>query len=209
MAEMDVSINAKYMKLAQQTEDLISSQKKKEALTHKMAQTREEIESGQRRIRKLLQEKDDLENELKRREAAIKVLKRKNSSIAASKEHEVVRYQKQLESIRQELEAERKAMYRLQEEFQRKRVEVAEKMKDIQYLTEARDRANCELEREREKAEQKSKELTAAAASHTAHTVQLQVCGTCNLMAYNYVYPLISVNHTVAVSITERKQTEE
>ena len=173
---MDASITAKDMELAKRTEELSSSQKEKEALTHKMAEIREEIESGQRRIKALLQEKDALERDLKVREAEIEVLRLKNLGIATAKEQEIAHYEKQLESIRQELEAERKNVSPLWEELQRKRVEVAEKMKDIQYLTEARDRANCELEREREKTEQKSKELAAAVISHAASTVRFQVC---------------------------------
>ena len=141
-----------------------------------VAEIREEIESGQRRIKTLLREKDALERDLKLREAEIEVLRLKNLGIATAKEQEIAHYQKQLESIRQELKTERKNISPLQEELQRKRVEVAEKMKDIQYLTEARDKANCELEREREKAEQKSKELAAAAISHAAHAMQFQVC---------------------------------
>ena len=176
LAEMDASITAKDMELAKRTEELSSSQKEKEALTHKMAEIREEIESGQRRIKTLLQEKDALERDLKVREVEIEVLRLKNLGIATAKEQEIAHYQKQLESIRQELEAERKNVSPLQEELQRKRVEVAEKMKDIQYLTEARDKANCEVEREREKTEQKSKELAAAAMFHAASTVQFQVC---------------------------------
>ena len=175
LAEMDASITAKDMELAKRKEELSLSQKQKEALTHKMAEIREEIESGQRRIKALLREKDALERDLKVREAEIEVLRLKNLGIATAKE-DIAHYQKQLESIRQELEAERKNVSPLREELQRKRVEVAEKMKDIQYLTEARDKANCELEREREKTEQKSKELAAAAMFHAASTVQFQVC---------------------------------
>ena len=173
---MDASITAKDMELAKRKEELSLSQKEKEALTHKVVEIREEIESGQRRIKALLQEKDALEGDLKMREVEIEVLTLKNLSIATAKEQEIAHYQKQLESIRQELEAERKNVSPLREELQRKRVEVAEKMKDIQYLTEARDKANCELEREREKTEQKSKELAAAAMFHAASTVRFQVC---------------------------------
>ena len=57
-------------------------------------------------------------------------------------------------------------------------------MKDIQYLTEARDGAKYELEREREKAERKSKEMTSVAISYAACIAKLQVCVSHNLMAY-------------------------
>jgi len=74
LAKMDASITAKDMELAKRTEELSSSQKEKEALTCKMAEIREALESGQRRIKALLQEKDALERDLKVREACVKML---------------------------------------------------------------------------------------------------------------------------------------
>ena len=188
LAEMESDIKAKNLELAKREDDLKVSQQKKEDLTHEMTEIREEIEGAWRRIEELLQEKNTLESDLRRREVDNENLKLKNSSLVTAKEVEAANYQKQLESIRQELEAEKKKVSFLQEELQRKRVELAEKMKDIQYLTEARDRANFESERERDKAEQKSKELTAAAISHAARTAEFQVCVTCNLVFYMSVH---------------------
>ena len=147
LAEMASDIEAKNLNLAKSEEDLKLSQQKREALTQEMTDIREEIESAQRRVEELLQEKDGLEKELRLKQTEIEVLRLKNSSIASIKEQEIANFQKQLETVRQELEEEKKKLSPLQVEVQRKRVEVAEKMKDIQYLTEARDRANSELER--------------------------------------------------------------
>ena len=188
MEELRFLIKAKDLELAEKEEDLKACRQTKEALTLEMSKIIEELESTQMRIRKLLQEKDTLKKKVRLRGAEIALLELKNSSIVSVKEEEIANYQKQLKSIRQELEEEKKKISPLQEELQRKRVEVAEKMKDIQYLTEARDRANSELEREREKTEQKSKELAAAAISHAVCTAEFHVCDTCNLMVYMSVH---------------------
>ena len=201
IAEMESCVKAKNLELAKREEDLKVSEQKRETLLHEMTDIKEQVESAQRRIDKLLQKKHALERDLRLRETEIEILRLKNSSNASVKEQEIANCQKQLESIRQELEAEKRKISPLQEELQRKTVEVAEKMKDIQHLTEARDRANSELEREREKAEQKSKELTAAAISHAAHTAELQVV----LVIYDLHTCLftISLFTTAKVNITD------
>lgn len=159
------------------------SQSDEEVLTHEMANIRKEMESVQKRREELLHRKDALERNLRLREAEIEVLKLKNSSIAIVKEQEIDNYHKQLKSLRQELEAERKKVSPLQEEFQKKEEEMEEKKMVIKHLTEARDEANSELEREREKAEQKSKELTLAAAPHAVRYIYHRFWNCCCIVA--------------------------
>ena len=150
LAEMDENIKAKNEKLVTYEEDLKVSQKEKDTLACKMANIKKEMESAQRRGKELLREKNALEKDLREREAEIEGLKLKNSSITAVKEEEITNYHKQLESIRKKLEKEEKEVSSLQEELRKKSIKVAEKKRDIKHLTEARDRANSELERERE-----------------------------------------------------------
>ena len=198
--ELRANIKAKDLEVAKREEDLKVSQQKSIALTHAMAEIREEMKSAQRRIEQLLKEKYALERDLKLSEAEIDVLKLKNSSIVTIKELEIAEYQKQVESVRQELEVERKRVCPLQEELQRKRAEVAEKMKDIQYLTEARDRANYELEKERQKAEEKSIQLTVAALSRplAVCTMEFQVCVSYNLICCSPCSPLCIIHLEIA-----------
>ena len=189
---MESTIKAKDLELTKREEDLKASQQKKGALAHEIAEIRKEMESACRRCEGLVQEKDALERDLRLREVDNEVLRLKNSITVTAKEQEIGNYKKQLESYMQELEAEKKKVSPLQEELQKKGIELAKKMRDIQYLTEARDIANVELDREREKAEQKSRELTFAATSYAARTAEFQVSIICNLIAYMNVCSLFS-----------------
>ena len=156
MNELRAIIRAKDLELSQKEEDLKLSQQKRETLIHEMAEIREEIERVQKKIEALLHERGSLEGDIRTKEVEIEILRLKNSSIVTAKEQEHADYQKQLESLRQDLAAEKRRISFLQTELQKKAMEVAEKMKDIQYLTEARERANFELEKERDRAKMKS-----------------------------------------------------
>ena len=179
MEKLRAKVRSKKEKLGQKEKELHQSQLEKEMLTYQMTEIRKGMETAQSRIDELLQEKDELEQLLKRKEVEIEVLKltmrEKEHYLITAKEQEVTHYHKQLESVKQQLETERKGMTPLQEELQRKTAELTEKSVEIRFLREARDSANSQLKMEKERAEMKSKELTAATISHAVFTAEVKV----------------------------------
>ena len=182
MEELRAKVRAKKEKLSIKEEELHQSQLERKMLEYKMTEIRKGMESTQNKIDVLLQEKSELEQILKQRETELEVLKLKLSTmrekerhLITTKEQEVAQYRKQLDSVKQELEAERKKMTPLQEELQRKTAELTEKSIEIRFLKEARDSANSQLKMEKERAELKSKELTAAAISHAVFKTEVKV----------------------------------
>lgn len=122
---------------------------------------------------------DDLERDLKVKEAEIKVLELHNVSIITANE-QVTEYKKQLESVRLQLEIGQNKMSLLQEKLQRKRVELARKSVEIQFLRKERDSANLQAKIERERADMISRQLAAEATSHAVHMKEVQVNVSCN-----------------------------
>ena len=182
MAKLSAKVRAKKEKLDQKEKKLHQSQLARERLTLRMTKIRKEMKSAQSKIDGLLWEKKELEQMLKQRELEIELLKLKLSTmrekqhyLITAKEQEVSQYQKQLDFVKQELEAERTKMTPLQEELQRKTAELLEKSVEIQFLREARDRADSQLKMEKESAELKSKEVTAATISHAVLVAELKV----------------------------------
>ena len=193
MAKLSAKVRAKKEELDQKEKELCQSQLEKGILTYQITEVRNEMETAQSKIDGLLQEKNKLEQMLKQRELQIELLKlnlstmrekeemklstmrEKQHYLITAKEQEVSQYQKQLDFVKQALEDERKKMTPLQEELQRKTVELTEKSVEIQFLREARDSANSQLKMEKEKAELQSKEVTAAAISHAVLVAELKV----------------------------------
>ena len=179
MEKLRAKVRSKKEKLGQKEKELHQSQLEKEMLTYQMTEIRKGVETAQSGIDELLQEKDELEQLLKRKEVEIEVLKltmrEKEHYLITTKEQEVTHYHKQLESVKQQLATERKGMTPLQEELQRKTAKLTEKSVEIRFLREARDSANSQLKMEKERAEMKSKELTAATTSHAVFAAEVKV----------------------------------
>ena len=178
-------------------------------LKHEMSDIRKRMESAQSKIDGLLQEKHELEQVLKKKDVEIEVLKLtmkdKEQHLVTAKEQEAAQYQKQLDFVKQELEAERKKMTPLQEELQRKTAELTKKSIKIGRLKEARDIANSQLKMEKERAELKSKELTAAAISHAIFKTEVKVLHSLIIQTTTFIH-FPTLLFTVAVSIAGKEQ---
>ena len=173
--ELRADVQAKDLKCAQAEQDLKESQKKGESLAHEVAEIRERMESAQKRTGALILEKDALERELKMRELEIEILRWKNSSTTVPVKEQVDDYKKELESVSQQLDEEKKKNLLLQEELQKKTIELEKKIVETQFLREGRESANFQVKMEQERADMMSRKLAAEAVSHAVHMKEVQV----------------------------------
>lgn len=187
MDEIEENLKTKDQELVQRVEDLKAAQQEKDTLTHMMTEIREETYSAQKRIEALQQGKDNLEKDLKVKEAEIEVLRLNNSSIVTAND-QVVDYKKQLQSVRLALETEKKKMFLLQMKLEQKRVDLATKSVEIRFLRKERGWAKLQAKIERERADMISRQLAAEATSHAVHMKEVQVSFIFNPMTHMSIH---------------------
>ena len=207
--ELERNIKGKVLKLRKQQEKLSEAEHDGDAVRRRLENVKERISGCHSRIEALIEEKIELEEMLKLREAEIEILKeskrKERACLIALREEEVTEYQRKLASVKQQLKEEREKIPPLKEEIQQLLVELAKKSEEIRHLMSAKEETQSQLKMERERVEMKTKELTAAAVSKAEYMKEVQVRVSCDLdiNMCGFTFPVcMYTSCTDAVSIT-------
>ena len=180
--ELRKNIKSIQLKLRKQEQVLNEAEQNGVGVQKQLIYTKEKMSSCNSRTEELTEQEIELEKTLKFREVEIEILKdsarKERAYLIALREEEFATYQKELDSVKQELEEKRKEIPGLKEEVQRLLLELAKKSEEIRHLRSAREETNSQLRIERERVEMKANELTAAAVSHAVHMKEVQVSVT-------------------------------
>ena len=176
--ELRENIKSTDLKLREQEHVLKEAEQDEDVSRQRLMNRKERMNSHHTRIKQLIEEKIQLEGDLKLREAEIEILKdsarKERECLIALREEEVAEYQTKLTSVEQELEEERQKIPPLKEVIQQLLEELMKKSKEVCHLRNASEETKSQLKMEREKVEMKTKELAAAAVSHDVHKKELQ-----------------------------------